>query len=256
MIGADTRRPPWWRELSLVAGVYGIYSLTRNTLPVHVATARANALDLYDSERHLHLDIERSVNDFMAAPSAHPLAVFANYTYSVSHFAVTLSVLLWLYLSRPDVYRRARWVLLITTLVGLLGFWLYPLAPPRVFPDLGFVDTVVRDRTWGSWSSTTITRISNQYAAMPSIHLAWSVWSASALLRWARQRWVRIAACVYPVLIAFVIVGTANHWTLDACGGLAAVAVGTLLSTATIRIRSRFAGGSRRSASRRAYSSS
>lgn len=248
----DARRPSWWSELLLIAGVYGIYTLTRNTLSAHVAQARANALDLYRVEGRLHLDVERSVNLFVAAPGARPLAVFADYFYSVSHFAVTIAVLLWLYLARPDVYRRARWVLMVTTLVGLIGFWLYPLAPPRVFPSLGFVDTVVRDGTWGSWGSATVARISNQYAAMPSIHIAWSVWSASVLLCWARTIWLKLAAGAYPLLVTFVIVGTANHWTLDVVGGVATFAIGASSWTVMTRIRSRFDGVSRRSASRRA----
>jgi hypothetical protein len=222
-------RPAWWHEIALIAATYGIYTLTRNTLPAHLARARGNADDVYRLERRLHLDIELSVNQFLADHSRHWLAVIANYTYSLSHFAVTMAVLIWLYVARPHAYPGARTVLLLTTLLGLLGFWLYPLAPPRIFPDLGFVDTVVRDHTWGSWGTGTVTRISNQYAAMPSVHIAWSVWVAATVALCARRRWLRAAVWLYPALVFFVIIGTANHWTLDVAGGVAAVAIAASL---------------------------
>jgi hypothetical protein len=194
-------------------------------LPEHVAKARINALDVYHLERHLHLDVEHPLNEVLSASWAHPLAVAANYTYAISHFAVTTTVLVWLYAVHPGGYRQARSVLLITTALALLGFWLYPLAPPRLFPQLGFVDTVVQGDTWGSWGSTTVSQMSNQYAAMPSVHLAWSVWSAWALTQWSSHRWGRATAFGYPLLVLLVILGTANHWMLDAVGGVAAVLV-------------------------------
>lgn len=216
---------------------YGIYSLIRNTLPEHLTRARTNALDLYHAEKHLHLDVERTLNDFVAAQSPHLVATLANYTYSLSHFSVTVAVLVWLYVARPRAYRTARTVLLVATVLGLLGYWLYPLAPPRFFPELGFVDTVVRDRIWGSWGSGTVAAVSNEYAAMPSIHVAWSVWSAAAVALWARPLWLRVAALLYPVVVFFVIVGTANHWTLDAAGGLAVVAIGVAVCALAARGR-------------------
>lgn len=230
-------RPAWWRELLLVAVTYGIYSLIRNTLPAHLAKARANALGLYHAERHLHLDVERTLNDFVAARSHHAFAFLANYTYSLSHFGVTISVLVWLYVARPLAYRTARTVLLVATVLGLVGYWLYPLAPPRFFPGLGFVDTVVRDGIWGSWGSSTVAAVSNEYAAMPSIHVAWAIWSATAVALWARPLWLRAAAVLYPFLVFFVIVGTANHWTLDAAGGLAVIALGVAVVALAARWR-------------------
>lgn len=233
-------RPAWWRELVLVATTYGLYTLTRNSLPAHEARARANALDLFHAEKHLHLDLELGLNDLVAGSSANPLAFLANYTYALSHFGVTFAVLGWIYVARPHAYRSARTVLLLTTLLGLVGYWLYPLAPPRFFPQLGFVDTIVRDHMWGSWGSTTVTEISNQYAAMPSMHVAWSIWSAAAVAVLARSRWLKVAAVLYPVAVFFVIVGTANHWTLDAVGGLAVLGIGAAIYAVASRGRRRY----------------
>jgi len=92
------------------------------------------------------------------------------------HFAVTLAFLVWLYRRRPQAYRTARGVLLAMTLLALVGYWLYPLAPPRLMPGGGFVDTV---RIWGTWgvaASEPVTSASNQYAAVPSMHVGWALW--------------------------------------------------------------------------------
>jgi len=230
-------RPTWWREIALILVIYGAYTLTRNTLPAHTARARANALDLLHAEQHLHLDVERALNEAVAGHGTNWLSVLADYTYSLTHLGVTVSVLVWLYARRPHAYRAARTALMVATVLGLVGFWLYPLAPPRFFPGLGFVDTVVRDGTWGSWASNVVADTSNEYAAMPSIHLVWALWSAGALVLWARPLWLRALAALYPVVVVLVIVSTANHWTLDAAGGLGALVVGALVAVATSRRR-------------------
>jgi hypothetical protein len=95
--------------------------------------------------------------------------------------------------------------------------------------DDGFVDTVVSFHTWGSWGSSGIDSASNQFAAMPSLHIGWSLWCAIVVARLAHRRWVRLAAAVYPLATLFVIVGTANHFVLDAVGGAVAVGLGFLV---------------------------
>lgn len=222
-----------------MAVTLGLYTVTRNGLPAQHARARANALDLYNAEKDLHLDIERTLNDFVAGPATNSLSVVANYTYALSHFGVTFAVLVWLYVARPDAYRAARTVLLVATVLGLVGYWLYPLAPPRFFPQLGFVDTVLRDRMWGSWGSSEVTAVSNQYAAMPSMHVAWSIWCAAALVVWARPLWLKAAGVVYPLLVFLVIVGTANHWTLDAAGGFLVIGLGAATYAVASHARNR-----------------
>lgn len=234
---ARSARPTWWHELVLVAVTYAAYTLTRNTLPAHRARAEDNALALLRHERTLHLDVERAFNDVVAGHATNPLSVLADYTYSLAHIGVTLGVLVWVYLARSEWYRTARSVLLATTVLGLIGFWLFPLAPPRFFPDLGFVDTVVRDGTWGSWGSNAFAEASNQYAAMPSVHVAWAGWSTAALVVLSHSRWVRAAALLYPVLVVLVILGTANHWTLDAVAGAVVVAAGAGLTALLSQVR-------------------
>jgi hypothetical protein len=118
-------------------------------------------------------------------------------------------------------------VLLITTLVALVGFTLLPLAPPRMLH--GYVDTVVTFHTWGSFASPSVAKASNEFAAMPSLHIGWSMWCAFTIVSLARRRWVRVIGAVYPFATLFVILGTANHYVLDAAGGAAALVAGVVV---------------------------
>jgi hypothetical protein len=217
--------PRWRQELLLIAVLYGVYTLTRDALPAHKAAAFRRAASVLSVERWLHVDIERWANQLVAGTKW--LAYGCDYYYSTLHFAVTLGVLIWLYRRHPSRYRSIRSVLVITTVVALVGFTLLPLAPPRMLH--GYVDTVVRFHTWGSFASPSVAKASNEFAAMPSLHIGWSLWCAFAIVSLARRRWVRIIGAAYPFATLFVILGTANHYVLDAAGGAAALATGIVV---------------------------
>jgi hypothetical protein len=216
------RHPKWWQELGFIAGVYFLYSVVRDAAPSHEIGAFNRARSVLAIERFLHLDIEHATNQLVASHAW--LAYICDYYYATLHFVVTIGVLVWLYLRHPLRYRSIRTVLLTTNLVGLLGFWLISLAPPRMLP--GFVDTVVRFHTWGSLASNSIAKDANQYAAMPSLHVAWALWCGAAIVTFATRRWVRVLGVIYPLATVFVVLGTANHFVLDAVGGAIALAVG------------------------------
>jgi hypothetical protein len=218
------RRPRWWQEFIFVAICYELYSLIRNAVPDQEESAFRRATDLLRVEGDLHINVEHSVNAFVAR--THALAYVFNYYYATMHFVVTIGVMVWLYRRHPLRYRALRSVLLATTITALLGFWLFALAPPRMLTGRGFVDTIVMFHTWGSWGSSGIDSASNQFAAMPSLHIAWSLWCALVVAQLARRTWVRVAALAYPLMTLFVIVGTANHFVLDAVGGVVALALG------------------------------
>jgi hypothetical protein len=224
------RAPRWWQEIGFIAIVYYLYSLVRNAVPSHDAGAFQHARTILSIEGWAHVDIERSVNAFVA--SQHWLAYACDYYYATLHFIITIGVLVWIYLKHPLRYRAIRSVLLVTNLVALMGFWFLSVAPPRMLP--GFVDTVVKFHTWGSLASPGLAKESNQFAAMPSLHLGWSLWCAFAIVALAKRRWVRVLGAAYPLATCFVIVGTANHFLLDAVGGAAtlllAIAIQRLLS--------------------------
>jgi PAP2 superfamily len=170
------------------------------------------------------LNFELTVNHFVDRNEW--LAQTMNYYYSTLHFIVTIGVLVWLFVARPRVYRGLRTALFATTLIGLAGFFLYPLAPPRLLPGSGYIDTLAKYHTWGSLADPNIAKHTNQFAAMPSLHIAWATWCAIAILYCARRTWVKVLGALYPVCTLLVIVGTANHFIIDAVAGLAVVAGG------------------------------
>ncbi|WP_316776548.1 phosphatase PAP2 family protein [Streptomyces sasae] len=222
------RRPRLWFEILLIAVSYWIYSLIRNAVPEQKAQALRNADWIWNSERRLGIAVEESVNH--AVNSATWLIIGINYYYATLHFVVTLGVLVWLYRSHPGRYTAARLALFATTGVALLGYYLFPLAPPRLMKDGGFVDTVTVHHTWGSMASGDLKHMSNQYAAMPSMHIGWSLWCGLTVFALASVPWARLLGLLYPATTLLVIVATANHFWLDAVGGTLCLTFGFALA--------------------------
>lgn len=218
------RRPRLWFEVLLIAVSYWTYSLIRNAVPEQRSEALRNADWIWRLEQQLGLGFEESVNH--AVNSVSWLVVGMNYYYATLHFVVTLGVLVWLYRSHPGRYAATRLVLFTTTGIALVGYYLYPLAPPRLMNGQDFVDTVMVHQTWGSMASGDLKTMSNQYAAMPSMHIGWSVWCGLTIFALATVPWVRVLGLVYPAATLVVIVATANHFWLDAVGGGVCLAVG------------------------------
>ncbi|MEV5431052.1 phosphatase PAP2 family protein [Streptomyces sp. NPDC052701] len=218
------RRPRIWFEVLLIAVSYWTYSLVRNAVPEQKAEALRNADWIWKLEHQLGIAVEQSVNH--AVNSVTWLIVGMNYYYATLHFAVTLGVLVWLYRSHPGRYAATRLVLFSTTGVALVGYYLYPLAPPRLMNGGRFVDTVMVHQTWGSMASGDLKNMSNQYAAMPSMHIGWSLWCGLTIFALATVPWARVLGLVYPAATLVVIVATANHFWLDAVGGVLCLGFG------------------------------
>ncbi|NEA94520.1 phosphatase PAP2 family protein [Actinospica acidiphila] len=218
------RRPRLWFEILLIAVSYATYSLVRNAVPEQRAEALRNADLIWRLEGQLGTAFEESVNH--AVNSVTWLVVGMNYYYATLHFVVTLGVLVWLFRRHPGRYAATRLVLFVTTGFALVGFYLFPLAPPRLMNGQNFVDTVVVHQTWGSMASGDLKNVSNQYAAMPSMHIGWSLWCGITLFALATVPWARVLGLLYPVVTLVVIVATANHFWLDAVGGVLCLAVG------------------------------
>jgi hypothetical protein len=222
------RRPRFWFEILLIAVSYWTYSLIRNAVPEQRREALRNADWIWQAEHHLGVAFEESVNH--AADSVTWLIIGMNYYYATLHFVVTLSVLVWLYRCHPGRYAAARLVLFTTTLVALVGYYLFPLAPPRLMNGSTFIDTVMVHHTWGSMASGDLKHMSNQYAAMPSMHIGWSLWCGMAVFALASAPWARVLGLLYPAATLLVIVATANHFWLDAVGGMLCLAFGFLVA--------------------------
>ena len=221
----SARRPAVWTELLLVGWLCWVYDMIANLAPVRVGLAESDARGIFDAERWLHLDPEKSLDHWLSRH--HTLAVIlANY-YDNAHFVVTLSLLgfSWLIWSRH--YRGLRNSLLLINLIGMVVFWLLPTAPPRLFEPAVFPDVVAATHAFGSWHSGTLAHAANQYAAMPSLHIGWACWSSLAAWRiLGRRRWAALV-WLYPVATAVAVMATGNHFLLDVVAGVATFAVST-----------------------------
>ncbi|MBB4979856.1 phosphatase PAP2 family protein [Streptomyces nymphaeiformis] len=226
--GRTPRRPTLWFEVVLIAVSYWLYSLTRNAVPEQKAQALKNADWIWKTEQSLGLAFEHAVNH--AVNSVTWLIVSMNYYYATLHFIVTIGVLAWLYRGHPGRYAAFRTVLFATTGVALVGYYLFPLAPPRLMNGQDFVDTVLVHHTWGSMASGNLKHVSNQYAAMPSMHIGWSLWCGLTIFLLARAPWAKILGLLYPAATLVVIVSTANHFWLDAAGGMLCLSFGFAVS--------------------------
>lgn len=224
----DHRRAPGdprvWFELVLIGLSYWIYSLIRNAVPEQEAAAQRHAHRIWTLEHHLGIAVERTVN--LTVNSVTWLITGLDYYYATLHFIMTIGVLVWLFRRHPGRYAAARTALFVTTGIALVGYYFYPLAPPRLMTGGGFVDTVAVHHTWGSMASGDMAHVSNQYAAMPSMHIGWSLWCGLTLAFLARRHWVRVLGLLYPVTTLVVIVCSANHFFMDAVGGVVCLGVG------------------------------
>ncbi|MEV4787610.1 phosphatase PAP2 family protein [Streptomyces tuirus] len=222
-------RPNLLLELLLLRVAYAAYSQVRlaaggGSNSAGRAEAEEHGRQVYDLERVLHLDVERWANHTVVGIGW--LRDVLDQYYTSFHFVVPLAVLAVLYWRRPGDYRWARSALGFATLLALVGFWLYPLAPPRLMPTLGFIDTVHGVQDFSQPDYGTLTALTNQYAAMPSLHFGWSLWCGVVIALLATRWWLKALGALHPLLTLASIVATANHWVLDAAGGAVVVAVG------------------------------
>ena len=224
----DRPRPRLIAELVFVAIGYGAYSLIRNAVPNQQRLAFAHAHTITHIEAILGINAEHAINH--AANRVGPLIVAMNYYYATLHFVITIAVLVWVYRRRPRYYRLARTTVFATTALALIGFYAYPLAPPRLLPGAGFIDTVVVHHTWGAMASGDLAKMSNQYAAMPSMHIGWSLWCAFTVYFLTDRKVVKRIVFAYPLFTFIVIIATANHFFLDAAGGALTVAAGAVFA--------------------------
>ncbi|MDR3083086.1 MAG: phosphatase PAP2 family protein [Streptomyces sp.] len=221
---AAIRRPPLLRELLLVAGLFLVYKFGRQLANGHTAEAYDNAHHVWQWERFLQLPGEGAVQS--ALLHGDTLVHAANIYYAAVHFPATVAFLVWLYLRRPGHYLWARRVLALVTGAALVLHLAFPLAPPRMLDVAHMVDTgqVYGPTVYGPVPETD--SMANQFAAMPSLHFGWALMVAIGLIAATRSRW-RPLWLLHPLLTLVVIVGTANHYWLDAivAGGLLGIAL-------------------------------
>jgi diacylglycerol O-acyltransferase / wax synthase len=211
-------RPRVWRE--------GLVGLALFTMYLVVAafvtsgrrdTANSNAETLLAFEQWLHIDVEKSLNSWLVPRPV--LTVVANYEYAYTYIIGAFGLLAWLYVRYPEDYRRARDSFIVLNVLGIGCFALFPVTPPRLMHSGDYVDTVARGATFGSWGTPLMSSV-NQFAAMPSLHVAWALWVSVVLARLARGIAVQLLSAANVAVTAFVIIPTANHFLLDAVAAI------------------------------------
>jgi hypothetical protein len=224
----------WWMEIAFIGIFYFVYSTIRNLNDADKVDAFRHARQIINLQLDLGIYHEQSIQAW--ALHTRPLIIGANYFYGSLHFIVTGAVMVYLYRRWTNDYPLWRNTLAIATAIALIGFALYPLMPPRLLPhSYGFVDTLAKDPAFWSFNSGAVAKISNQFAAMPSVHCAWALWCACVLVPRLRRPWAKGLAVAYPVLTVTAIVITANHYVLDAVAGFLVLGAGFVLARAFTR---------------------
>ncbi|MFD5587622.1 bifunctional glycosyltransferase 87/phosphatase PAP2 family protein [Streptomyces sp. NPDC127063] len=222
-------RPNLLFELVLIRLTYFAYAQVRLAATGGSSTggravAERHGREIHAVEAALRIDVEHWVNHTVV--SIGWLERFLSFYYESFHFGIPLAILGVLYWRRPVDYRWARSALGFATVLALAGFWLYPLAPPRLMPGLGIVDTVNGPQDFSRPDYGTLTELTNQYAAMPSLHFGWALWCGLVIVLLAPRGWMKALGLLHPLFTLSAIVATGNHWVLDAVGGAAVVGAG------------------------------
>jgi hypothetical protein len=239
-LAGQAKRPNLAGEVALVLAFYLVYTWIRNqfgSASVSADRALQNARHIIDFEKSIGLYIEPDLHDAILGSRA--FVQFWNLFYGSFHFAVTIGVLAWLFIKFPERYRQWRTVLLTTIGLSLTGFALFPVMPPRLLANCGefggcdpsavFVDTSITYGGLWSFDSGTAVAVSNQFAAMPSLHFAWAMWCTLALWPVLRHTVTRSLMAIYPVATVYAVIVTANHYWLDVVGGAIVLGVGVFV---------------------------
>jgi PAP2 superfamily len=217
------------RQIALFVSAFLLYDLVRGLVDNgNLYKPFGDAMKIINLERALHVFVEPSVQAW--AENKHVLMDALDWTYLNGHFIVTVGVLVFIYMRRNGSFYFVRNVLLIAMGIALVGYWLYPTAPPRLMPEWGFTDSISQFVTGGSgWTDKGAAgAFVNAYAAVPSMHVCFAAIIGLTMARLVSHRWAKIAWGMYPMLVTFVVVATANHFLVDVFLGVltAAIAAG------------------------------
>jgi hypothetical protein len=224
------------RQIALFAAAYYVYSLTRGFAddPAAATTAFANARDLIDIERTLHVFVEPSVQAFVVGERW--LMDILSWLYINAQSSVTFGALIWIYLRRNPSFYFVRNMFLVAFGIALIGYSVFPTAPPRFLPEWGFIDSVAQF-TGVPQDSVTVDALFNPYAAVPSMHAGFALMIGWPLARLVKPRWLKAFWASYPLIVTFVIVATANHFLADAFLGAVTAGLGALAARSLARVR-------------------
>jgi membrane-associated phospholipid phosphatase len=216
------------RQLALFAGAYAGYEIVRGLVGVHGYKPFGDATRIISFERSLHVFWEPSIESWVMG-HAHWLLDIADWTYINAHFVVTIGALVFIYLRRNDSFYFVRNMFMIAMLIALVGYSVFPTAPPRLMPEWGFTDAV-QQATHMTIENGAGGALLNAYAAVPSMHVCFALMIALPMSQLVRRRFFRILWRTYPAFIAFVVIATGNHYFTDVFLGALTAGIAALLS--------------------------
>jgi len=215
-----SRLPQGWgdfgRQIAILVGVDLAYELVRGIADGQRSEAIAHGRAIIDLQQSTHTLFEPSLQAFFLP--AHWLIDLANQVYLNAQFSIALGFLVWLYLFRNESYYFVRNMFVVSMGLALVGYTLYPTAPPRMFPEHGYVDTIV-DFSNVNHDSTLAKVFINPYAAVPSMHCAFALMIGAAGYKVCRNRLPKAFWAAWPLIIAWVVIVTANHYWFDVALG-------------------------------------
>ncbi|MBA2460258.1 MAG: phosphatase PAP2 family protein [Actinobacteria bacterium] len=227
---AARRLPRGWGHLALQfaiwLGFYAAYQVARGAADHSVERAFTNGERIIDFQRSLGSMIELPLQHAVEASSF--LVQATSYTYWLSQFAVVGIALLWIYFRAHERFLRFRNTLILANLIGLVGYVAFPTAPPRMFPEAGFTDTLARHSTL-THDSSVVQFAANPYAAMPSLHSADALIVGIVMALALRRPWAKVLWLAWPAWVWVSVMGTGNHFWLDIAAGIAVAAVAAAL---------------------------
>ncbi len=206
------------RQISLFGLAYIAYRFVRGLADGDGNVAFAHARDLISLERSLHVFVEPSVQAW--ASGSHFVVVVCSWLYVNAQGSITIAALLYLYMRHNSSFYFVRNMFMVAMAIALVGYVVFPTAPPRFLPEWGFTDTVAESlHVTVSSKSAVMSALFNPYAAVPSMHVAFALMIGWPLAKLVRSRVVAVLCVVYPFLMTFVIIVTANHFIVDALFG-------------------------------------
>ncbi len=221
---------------------FGLFFLAYQGYQVVRGITDSGSIDAYVNAHHV-MNIESSLGlffepGFQSTLIEHTpwLIDAANFMYLNSHFVVTTGFLAWLYLRRNDHFYFVRNMFMVAMGLALVGYMLFPTAPPRLFPSEGFTDTISAF-TGVAQDDQTASLLLNKYAAVPSMHIAFSMMVGLTAASLVRHRIPRVIWRLYPLVVFFVIVATANHYWFDAAAGALVACTAAVAATALAKLR-------------------
>jgi membrane-associated phospholipid phosphatase len=219
------------RQVLLFAAAYYAYRFVRGAVDGKAAEAFANGRELIGLERTLHLFFEPAAQAWASGQSW--LIDFASWMYVNSHFSITLGSLVFIYLFHNPSFYFVRNMFMVAMALALVGYVVYPTAPPRFFPEWGFTDSV-SDFTGIPQDNVAVNALFNPFAAVPSMHVAFALMLGWPMARLVKHRVFKVVWFLYPLLVTFVVVVTGNHFWMDAFLGALVAGVSAYVAQALL----------------------